>query len=312
VVHPVDPSKRLYRYMQSVPSPACAIVFAIGPFGSCLRVDKAFLEDSSKSAALYHEFESQEENVAEGSGNSGVERDTRANGEGDEDEEEDEEEEGDDHRGSGGKAADRVPEAANQNGMPVVASKKPDYDRRAEGSNAEGARAGDREPLAPFKDQAHQRSAIEAVGGIFAFAPDSYAKELPTTCKFISEAFAFHSREFYSYPFTTYKLVFVDGLCEPLISGAAITLVSTDYLHPDDVIEPVYETRRCLSLAIAQQWFGVYITPETWCDRWLVVGLAGLISSLFIRRHLGTNEYRYRLKQDLTRLSHADVNQKPI
>ncbi|KAI9500165.1 hypothetical protein BX070DRAFT_196268 [Coemansia spiralis] len=110
----------------------------------------------------------------------------------------------------------------------------------------------------------------------------------------------------------TEAVVFMDGLREPIISCASLTIVSTDFLHPRFIIEQVYETRRCLGLAIAQQWFGTYIVPETWSDYWLVVGLAGYIASLFVKHNLGNNEHRYRLKRDMTRLCHADVNQRPI
>jgi hypothetical protein len=32
-------------------------------------------------------------------------------------------------------------------------------------------------------------------------------------------------------------------------------------------------------------------------DTWLIAGLANLMGSLFIKRHLGNNEYRLRLKK---------------
>ncbi|KAJ1921362.1 hypothetical protein H4219_000679 [Mycoemilia scoparia] len=253
VTHPVDPSKRLYRYMHSAPSPACSLAFAIGPFESCLRVDKAFLEESSKSVALFKEFESEEGN-GESNNNTGN-KSLDANSE---------------EKTTDGACGDSTEQRDNASDAGALENGD---DKEETESNANESQTEPKSPedkLASNKEQETQISAIKAVGGILAFGPGSCENELLATCKFISELFAFHSQEFYSYPFTTYKIVFMDNLSEPIISGAAITIVSTDYLHPDDVIEPVYETRRCLSTAISQQWFGIYIIPETMSDQWLV------------------------------------------
>ncbi|ORX74066.1 Bromodomain-domain-containing protein [Linderina pennispora] len=159
--------------------------------------------------------------------------------------------------------------------------------------------AGEQQAAKTSHNSKLKRSTVDAIGGVFAFTYPGLQTELETTCSFIPEALAFHSQEFGSYPYTTYKIVFMDGLREPIITCASLTI-------------QVYETRRCLGLAIAQQWFGTYITPDEWSDMWLVVGLAGFAAGLFVKHNLGNNEYRYRLKRDMSRLCHADVNQRPI
>ena len=85
------------------------------------------------------------------------------------------------------------------------------------------------------------------------------------------------------------------------------------------------DTRIKLAYALARQWFGVYITPETPNDgklveyvglyhaefrllvliipikkfnanypEWLLDGLAGFLTDYFIKKNLGNNEARYR------------------
>lgn len=72
---------------------------------------------------------------------------------------------------------------------------------------------------------------------------------------------------------------------------------SSRLLHDSSIIDQTYITRQALSLTLARQWFGVHIIQKTWMDTWLIVGLANLMGSLFIKRHLGNNEYRLRLKK---------------
>ncbi|XP_047266049.1 transcription initiation factor TFIID subunit 2 isoform X2 [Capsicum annuum] len=54
------------------------------------------------------------------------------------------------------------------------------------------------------------------------------------------------------------------------------------------------DTRIKLAYALARQWFGVYITPEAPTDDWLLDGLAGFLTDIFIKKFLGNNEARYR------------------
>ncbi|KAJ2359009.1 hypothetical protein GGF43_000423 [Coemansia sp. RSA 2618] len=151
----------------------------------------------------------------------------------------------------------------------------------------------------------------EEVGGVFAFASAGRAGEAQATCAVVPEALEFYAREFGAYPFATYKVVFVEGLMG-VVTCAALTLVGADVLHGTREIEEAYEARRVLGLAVARQWFGAFVGAAGWGDQWLVAGLAGFMAAQFVRHHLGANEQRYRLKRDMARVCHADVNQKPL
>ena len=74
-------------------------------------------------------------------------------------------------------------------------------------------------------------------------------------------------------------------------------MISSRLLHPPDIIDQTYNTRRVLSLALARQWFGIHIVQKSWPDAWLVYGLSNLMGAYFIKRHLGNSEFRLRMKR---------------
>ncbi|KAJ2701697.1 hypothetical protein H4218_001297 [Coemansia sp. IMI 209128] len=153
---------------------------------------------------------------------------------------------------------------------------------------------------------------VDAIGGIYAFAHGGQQAELENTCAFLPEALGFHSQEFGAYPYTSFKIVFVEGLRAPVVTCASLMLASAALLHPATVIEAAYEARRALGLGVAQQWFGTYVAAGGWADQWLVVGLAAFTAAAFVRHSLGHNEHRFRLRRDMARLCHADVNQRAL
>ncbi|KAJ2724341.1 hypothetical protein GGI07_002020 [Coemansia sp. Benny D115] len=316
VVHPRDPGKRIFRYMMSTAIPASTLGFAIGPFTSACTLDGSLLSngedsgDANKDASVPDGTDSQDKDAnsnanASTDANSNKMTGTEADG-----------------SANGGRGGDDDPESP-----PMSPSDKRDGDNNDDEDDQDGQSQqvplsatepspGAAEGQATEAKTSHnsklRKATVDAIGGIFAFTYPGMQEELEATCSFIPEALAFHSQEFGSYPYQTYKVVFMEGLHTPVVTCASLTLISVEFLHPRNVVEPVYETRRCLGLAISEQWFGTYIIAETWSDYWLIAGLAGYVSGLFVRHNLGHNEYRYRLKRDMTRMCHADVNQRPI
>ncbi|RKP35306.1 hypothetical protein BJ085DRAFT_22053, partial [Dimargaris cristalligena] len=155
-------------------------------------------------------------------------------------------------------------------------------------------------------------SPTSTVGGIYLFAAPGAHDDLVNTCRCLPAIMDFFCREYGSYPFSSYKVVFIDELARPVIAGASLTILDSELLYPPDIIDQTYETRRLLSLVVAEQWFGQYITPKAWSDTWLIGGLAHHLAGLFLKHHFGTNEYLFRLKKDMERLVELDVHQPPI
>ncbi|KAG6851364.1 hypothetical protein H0H93_005762 [Arthromyces matolae] len=146
---------------------------------------------------------------------------------------------------------------------------------------------------------------------IHAFCLPGYESALPTSTASLRQAMTFYSTEFGSYPFGSYKVVFVDQLPTQRFDTSTLAIISNDMLHGDDAIEQALETRHSLAHALACQWAGINILPKNWSDTWLVNGLALYITGLFIRKLLGNNEYRFRLKKDMQRVLEQDIGSMP-
>ncbi|PON86522.1 Coatomer beta subunit [Trema orientale] len=124
-----------------------------------------------------------------------------------------------------------------------------------------------------------------------------HISKLWNTVEFFHNAFSCY-KDYLSvnFPFGSYKQVFIEpemAVCS-LSLGASMSIFSSQILFDDKIIDQTIDTRIKLAYALAQQWFGVYITPETPNDEWLLDGLAGFMTDLFIKKHLGNNEARYR------------------
>lgn len=122
---------------------------------------------------------------------------------------------------------------------------------------------------------------------------------------------SFYTSEFGSYPFSSFKLVFVDELPNQRFDSATLSLVSSDLLHGEDAIDQALEARHALGHALACQWIGVDIIQKTWSDTWLINGLSLYINGLFLKKLFGNNDYRFKLKKDMQRVLEMDVGQMP-
>ena len=146
---------------------------------------------------------------------------------------------------------------------------------------------------------------------IYAFCLPGQEHYLASSTSCLRSAMSFYTSEFGSYPFGSYKLVFVDQLPTQRFDSASLGLISTDLLHGEDAIEQAIETRHAVGHALACQWAGINIIPKTWSDLWLVNGLALYITGLFMRKLFGNNDYRFRLKKDMQRVLEWDVGSMP-
>ncbi|KAG9313991.1 hypothetical protein JVU11DRAFT_4768 [Chiua virens] len=144
-----------------------------------------------------------------------------------------------------------------------------------------------------------------------AFCLPGQESMLHTSTSFLRSAMNFYCTDFGSYPFGSFKVVAVDDMPVQRFDSATLSLVTIDLLHGEDAIEQVIETRQALSHSLACQWMGINIQPKAWSDTWLVNGLALYITGFFIRRLLGNNEYRYRLKRDMQRVVEWDNGSMP-
>lgn len=152
----------------------------------------------------------------------------------------------------------------------------------------------------------------EASGRAVAFCLPGREEEMFNSVAVVHQALDFYSREFGSYPFGSMSVVFVDEPIQDVHITSTLAICSSDLLHPPTVIDQALETRQILSHCVAFQWIGINIIQKTWSDTWLINGLSLYISGLFMRRLLGNNEYRFRLKKDCDRLLTWDIGMPPL
>ncbi|MCO5565704.1 hypothetical protein L7F22_019378 [Adiantum nelumboides] len=152
----------------------------------------------------------------------------------------------------------------------------------------------------------------EPSGRAVAFCLPGREEEMFNSVAVVHQALDFYSREFGSYPFGSMSVVFVDEPIHDVHNTSTLAICSSDLLHPPTVIDQALETRQILSHCVAFQWIGINIIQKTWSDTWLINGLSLYISGLFMRRLLGNNEYRFRLKKDCDRLLTWDIGMPPL
>ncbi|KAI1321818.1 hypothetical protein EDD11_000094 [Mortierella claussenii] len=161
----------------------------------------------------------------------------------------------------------------------------------------------------PMAATLHMRGSIP---DMFAFCPPGRASELRHSCGFMTKAMEFFMHEIGSYPFSSFKMVFVEDAWAMTFTSATMAICSTALLHSEEIVDQVYETRKLLTQALAQQWFGIHIVPKSWPDIWIMVGLTNFVTSLFLRKMFGNNEYRFRMKKDIERCCAIDRDRAPL
>jgi len=157
-----------------------------------------------------------------------------------------------------------------------------------------------------------ENTAATAQPDIFAFCPPGRISELRHTCGFITMAMEFFMHEMGSYPFSSFKMVFVEDAWASSFTSATMAVCSTSLLFSEEIIDQAYETRKILAQALAQQWFGIHIVPKSWPDIWIIVGLTNFVTSLFLKSIFGNNDYRFRMKKDVERCCTMDKDRAPL
>ncbi|KEP50373.1 transcription initiation factor TFIID subunit 2 [Rhizoctonia solani 123E] len=140
----------------------------------------------------------------------------------------------------------------------------------------------------------------------------SASVELATTSAPLRPAMSFYTTEYGSYPFGTLSVVFLPTVPSTTShDSAGLVLLPSALLHTSSHIDAEFDARLALAHALAAQWVGVHIIPRTPADTWLVLGLQGYVAGLCIRKMMGNNEWRYRLKVDAARCVALDDGSFP-
>ncbi|XP_064486844.1 transcription initiation factor TFIID subunit 2-like isoform X2 [Ornithodoros turicata] len=120
---------------------------------------------------------------------------------------------------------------------------------------------------------------------------------------FLHEAFEFYEELLSSrYPYSCYKQVFVAEAYVPVDPYATMTILSINLLHSKHIIDEAYTSRKLMARAVAEQFFGCFISMHTWADTWLPKGISAYLAGQYNKKAFGNNEYRYWVQQDMKRV----------
>ncbi|KAK7520225.1 transcription initiation factor TFIId 127kD subunit [Phyllosticta citriasiana] len=147
---------------------------------------------------------------------------------------------------------------------------------------------------------------------VHGFCLPGRGDEVRNTCMPLPKATDHFSKTYISYPFTSYKLVFVDDLPQDFAHGASVTLCRNSLLYPEDVLDPILPVTHKLVHALASQWIGVNVLPKSPQDWWVIYALSHFMTDDFMELLCGRNEHRLRMKQMADRVVELDVNRPSL
>ncbi|KAL3115808.1 hypothetical protein niasHT_007813 [Heterodera trifolii] len=99
------------------------------------------------------------------------------------------------------------------------------------------------------------------------------------------------------FPYSTYWQIFVDQTPDEVTSFAGLTIFSIRLLYHKKILDMVQGTRKLLATAIAQQFFGCFIAQRSFNELWLLRGLSGFLTGVFVERFFGATESNYQLNK---------------
>lgn len=166
--------------------------------------------------------------------------------------------------------------------------------------------------LADFRESDQDEQLGQNAIPLHAFCLPGRGDEVQNTSFPMAQAIDFFSLSYGSYPFSSYKICFVDDVTSDTLPTACMSICSSHLLFPPEIIDPMYDSTRTLVHALACQWTGINIIPNEPSDTWVTVGVAWYITDTFMRKLCGNNEYRFRLKQMSDRVCELDYERPSI
>lgn len=166
--------------------------------------------------------------------------------------------------------------------------------------------------LSGFRESDQDERLIQASTPVHAFCLPGRSDEVRNTCFPLPRAIDYFSINCGSYPFSSYKLVFVDDSPEATFPTAYLSICSSHLLFPEEVIDTIQDTTRKLVYALSCQWTGVNLIPKEPADAWVTIGMAWYITDIFMKTLSGNNEYRFQLKQMSDRVCDMDYERPSL
>ena len=166
--------------------------------------------------------------------------------------------------------------------------------------------------LADFRESDQDEQLGQNAIPLHAFCLPGRGDGVQNTSFPMAQAIDFFSLSYGSYPFSSYKICFVDDVAAETLPTACMSVCSSHLLFPAEIIDPMYDSTRALVHSLAVQWTGINIIPNEPADTWVTVGVAWYITDTFMKKLCGNNEYRFRLKQMSDRVCELDYERPSI
>uniref|UniRef100_A0A0A9Y392 Transcription initiation factor TFIID subunit 2 n=3 Tax=Lygus hesperus TaxID=30085 RepID=A0A0A9Y392_LYGHE len=123
---------------------------------------------------------------------------------------------------------------------------------------------------------------------------------LKVSARYMHEAFEYFEETLANrYPYPCYKQVFVDEADVPIHAYATMSILSTNLLHSSPIVDQTYITRTAMAQAVAEQFFGCFISMQNWSDAWLPKGVSYYLTGLYSKKCFGNNAYREWIHKEL-------------
>lgn len=156
---------------------------------------------------------------------------------------------------------------------------------------------------------------IPAAPFAMALCPLGTEDKIALAVEFFSRAFGFVNWLLScSFPYPSFYLVFIKDFLpiDTAIQGANISLVSSLSLFDPAIIDQNLTIRRLLCTCLTEQYFGIRLPPLDSASRWLTTGISGYLACLLLRAFHGHNEFRFNLRQDMSRVLQLESGHAPL
>ncbi|CAD5219940.1 unnamed protein product [Bursaphelenchus okinawaensis] len=129
---------------------------------------------------------------------------------------------------------------------------------------------------------------------------------LPRVFTFIEETLSCR------FPYSSYKMIFVDQPPEEHQSYAGLTIFNINLLYHKKILDTVQSVRQVVALAVSTQFFGCYVNTRCLDDLWVVKSLAMHITALYVEKTFGTSEYNYLVNKLMEQICEYEASFGPI
>ncbi|KAI9893667.1 MAG: hypothetical protein M1814_005882 [Vezdaea aestivalis] len=166
--------------------------------------------------------------------------------------------------------------------------------------------------ITKFRDPADEDKLGQSAVPIAAYHLPGRAELVENTCLPLANILDYYTLTFGSYPFSEYRLCFVDDLADDTAEMLSASICSNRILYPENIIDFLNDTTRVLAHSLACQWIGIDIIPANWSDVWAVVGISYFMADLAMKKLCGNNEYRFWQKKQAGLVCQEDVDRPSL